>query len=109
MNLLDLMKQHRISMTDLSKQLDISVSQIYKWNREGISLNCKHYLAIKQILPELEPKEILLTKDGKEDGRYKAGRKKKTAIKINQDPGKKEEPQLKSTLFPTIHFNNKTT
>ena len=108
MNLLDLMKKHRISTIDLSKLLDVNVSQIYKWNREGISINCKHYLKLKQILPELEPKEVLLTKSGKEDGRYRAGRKRKNKIETDEQTMTTENPH-KSVLFPTIHLNNKTT
>lgn len=94
---------------DIAKHLDVSISQIYKWNRDGISVNCKHYLALKELLPELEPKEILLTKYGKEDQRFRAGRKKKEAISINQSNRKTEEPHYQSALFPTIHINNKTT
>ena len=103
------MKTSQISIVDLSKKLDVSASQIYKWNREGISLNCKHYLQLKEILPELEPKEILLTKQGKEDGRCKAGRKKLKAIPLNEITTQHTESQHKSALFPTIHINNKTT
>ena len=102
------MKMSGISTIDLSKTLDVSVSQIYKWNREGISINCKHYLALKKILPELEPKEVLLTKSGKEDGRYRAGRKRKSAVEINEKPSTPENPH-KSVLFPNIHLTNKTT
>ena len=103
------MKLGQISIVDLSKKLDVPVPQIYKWNREGISINCKHYLKLKKMFPDLEPKEILLTKQGKEDERYKAGRKKKDAIPLTDTFPKYREPKHNSTLFPTIYINNKTT
>ena len=108
--LLDLMKIHGKTVTDLAKELDVSASQIYKWNREGISINCKHYLHLKQLIPQVIPKEITVTLAGKEDGRIRAGRKRKelnptTIPKNNNDP----EKEFISTLFPKITIRNKTT
>lgn len=104
------MKIHGKTVIDLSKELDVSASQIYKWNREGISINCKHYLKLKEVIPQVIPKEITVTSEGKEDGRIRAGRKRKelnlTTISQNDSNPEKE---FASTLFPKITIRNKTT
>ena len=108
MNLLDLMTNQGLSITDLAKELDVSVSQIYKWNREGISINCKHYLALKRLIPQVIPKEITVTKAGEEDGRVRSGRSKKKYTDELEN-GNSPEKEFKSVLFPKIIIKNKTT
>ena len=108
MNLLDLMKSQGLTIIDLAKDLDVSVSQIYKWNREGISINCKHYRNLKRLIPQVTPKEITLTKNGEEDGRVRSGRDKNKFTPV-QETNSYQEEDFQSTLFPKIVIRNKTT
>ena len=104
------MKSQKITMDHLAKELDVTHSQIYKWNREGISINCKHYLKLKTIIPELQPKEITITKYGKEDTRFKAGRPRKHTLVLTEvDSEPPTETEFTSDIFPRIKIKNKTT
>ena len=53
MALLDLLKSKGISVSDCANHLGVATSQIYRWNRSGISLNNPHLNALGQLLGEL--------------------------------------------------------
>lgn len=99
-----LLRRNGWTPADLAKKLDISVSQIYNWNRNGISRHNPHFRKLKQILPEIQPKEERITKKGEEDQRYKAGRKKKKLNLTDTDLSNYKEPERKSDLFPKIYI-----
>ena len=97
---------HGMTISQLAKVLDVSVSQIYNWNRNGISKHNPHFRKLKEILPEVQPKEERLTKYGEEDKRYNSGRKKKQLhLTDTNQPGYKE-PERQS-IFPKIYINQK--
>lgn len=102
----EIMKMRNITVKELASTLDVSTSQIYKWNREGISRHNPHFYKLKEILPEVQPKEPLLTKQGEEDQRYRAGRKRiKSTLSITDSETKEKE--FESALFPKIHIDKK--
>jgi hypothetical protein len=107
--LLTLIKKRDTTPAEISKQLDISVAQIYQWNKKGISQHNPHFYKLKEIIPEIQPKETTLTHDGEEDKRYLAGRRKKKLILTETEEESYKEPEFNSTLFPKIHINKKTT
>ena len=53
--LLTLLKEKGMKPVDLALILDVPVSNIYRWNKEGISEQSRYYEKIKKILPALEP------------------------------------------------------
>jgi len=104
-NLLTIMKIHDITVNELATKLDVATSQIYRWNKKGISQHNPHFKQLKEILPEVKPKEKTLTKNGKEDSRYKAGRKKKKLILTETNIKESEKKEFKSKVFPKIYIN----
>ena len=102
--LLEHMRCRKISTAQLAKLLDVSVSQIYTWNRKGISKNNKHFRKLKELIPEVQPKEERITAKGEEDKRYKAGTKKKKLVLTDTDIPSYVEPEFESSLFPKIKF-----
>lgn len=104
---MELMKIHGLTVADLAKALDISISQVYTWNRKGISKHNPHFKKLKQLIPEVQPKEELVTKDGKEDLRYKAGRKKKQLKLTETDLPSYQEKKRRSAIFPKIYMTTK--
>lgn len=107
MTLMDIIKKNEISPLQLAQKLDISVTQVYTWNRKGISKHNPHFYKLKEILPEVQPKEELLKKNGEEDGRYRCGRKRKQLSLSETDLSESQETEFESTLFPKIHMNRK--
>lgn len=105
------MRMNEVSIKELANTLDVSTSQIYKWNREGISKYNPHFKKIKEIFPEIQPKQQLIKKNGEEDGRYRSGRKKQQRLTLNKEEiiEFSKEKEFKSTLFPKININKKTT
>lgn len=106
---MELIKKQGLSTIDLAKKLDVSTAQIYQWNKNGISVKNKHYKKLKELIPELKPKETTLTKTGEEDQRFKAGRTKKTLNLSNANMNPHTEKEFESTLFPKITIRTKTT
>lgn len=103
--ILDIMKQTNLTVTDLAKKLQISTSQIHRWNRNGISKNNPHFYKLKEILPEIQPKEERITIKGEEDKRSKIKRKQKQLNLTETDIPSYQEPEFKSTTFPKIYMN----
>ncbi len=108
MTILKLMKQRQLTIADISNKLDISASQIYYWNKHGISKNNKHFYKLKELIPEIVPKEEKLTLNGEVDNRYKAGRQKKKLNLTETDLRASPEKEFKSSLFPKVYIKNKS-
>ena len=103
------MMKRNLTVRDLADILDVSVSQIYKWDREGISKYNPHYTKLKTILPEVQPKVQKTKKNGEEDGRYRSGRKRNKLVLKDSVTPQNTEKEFESALFPKIHINKKTT
>jgi hypothetical protein len=104
------MKKRNITTAELAKRLDVSVPQIYKWNRAGIDSENKHFHKLKEIIPEVQPKEPKITKRGEKDQRIKAGRpRKKTLTLTNSEMPDYREKEFKSAIFPKLYIKDKTT
>ena len=103
MNLLGLMKMKNITKEELAKKLDISVTQIYKWNKHGISKNNRHFKKLQSILPEVKPREPTLRINQEEDQRYNSGRKRQASPILTETNIKSPiEKEFVSSLFPKI-------
>ena len=99
---MDLMEAQNITIQDLAKKLDIATSQVYYWNRNGISKNNKHFPELQRILPGIIPKETTLRIDEEEDRRYNSGRKKNKLKLSDTNLIPYVENEFSSTLFPKI-------
>ena len=95
------------TVSDIANALGVASTQVYKWNREGIKASSKHYEALKNLIPSLEPAEERITAKGKPDGRSNSGVKKKTLVLSETDLPSIKEKSFKSTIFPTIIFKKK--
>lgn len=102
MTILEIIRKNGLTITDIAKELDISVSQIYYWNKKGISANNKHYFKLKQLLPQVIPKEVTVKKNEEEDQRFKSGRKRKELKLKDSDLPRYQEKEFRSSIFPTI-------
>lgn len=110
MELKEEMKRNNISIDELSKKLNISHQQIYKWFREGISTNNKYFDKIVELMPDVTFIEPKLTKKGLPDNRTNSGRKKKEysqEIYHSKIPFEHSIEHFESTLFPKIRFKKK--
>lgn len=106
--LLRLLDEKGISYIDVAKKLDISTAQLYRWNKNGISNNSKYYEKLKEIVPELKPKEPTLKKDGSLDMRVNGARKKKTELHLTEtDIKTPSEEKNRDSIFPKITFRKK--
>lgn len=105
-SLLDIIKEKGLKPSDIAKQLDISTSQIYQWNKKGISQNNPHYYKLKEIIPEIIPKEPKLRLDEKYDLRSGNSRPKKELILKDTDIPSYQEKEFKSKLHPKINFKD---
>ena len=95
------------TVSDIANALGVASTQVYKWNREGIKASSKHYEALKNIIPSLQPAEERITAKGKPDGRSNSGVKKKNLVLSETDLPSIKEKSFKSTLFPKIIFKKK--
>lgn len=106
MNLKNLMIENNVSRIELAKRMGVSTSQIDKWCRLGISVNCKHFGKLRQIFPGLTPKEVTIRKDGEtEDLRFRAGRPK-MALDLDEleDVEHTHSKISRISSFPKIKF-----
>jgi len=107
--IIQMIRQRGLAVTDIAKELDVATSQIYYWNKHGISKNNKHFEKLQKILPEIKPKEPTLRIDEQEDRRYNSGRKTSklhlTTLQNNLKP--KPQSPVTSTLFPKITIKKK--
>lgn len=95
------------TVSDIANALGVASTQVYKWNREGIKASSKHYEALKNLIPSLQPAEERITAKGKPDGRSNSGVKKKNLVLSETDMPSIEGKTFKSTLFPKIIFKKK--
>ena len=104
---MEILKICGMTPATLAQKLDVNTGQVYKWNKQGISKHNPHFKKLKEILPEVQPKEELLRKDGEKDGRYRCGRKRKKLELTDTELPSYEEKEFESTLFPKIYWNKK--
>jgi len=104
--LIYVLKQNKMKPGDLAKELGVSLSQIYKWDKEGISEDNPHWNEIHKRFPGIPPKQPKLTKKKLKDGRGRAGRKKKKLTLQETNLPSYQEPQFKSKRFPNISFED---
>ncbi len=98
------LKINNVKPSDLAKELDVSLTQIYKWDKEGISKDNPHWEEIHRKFPGIPPKEPKKTKKGLKDKRSKSGKKKKKLILTETDLPSYKEPEFKSKRYPNIRF-----
>ena len=104
--LINLLKINNISIAELAKELDVSVSRIHKWNRNGVYKTDPHWNKLHTMFPSLRPKQQPTTAKGKEDKRITNKRPKQKLVLTDTDISSYREESRKSELFPTIHFKN---
>lgn len=107
--LLELMKLNNISVSQLARELQVSTSQIYQWDKKGILETNKYFPMLKRRFPSLIPKEPKITKKGEEDKRYNSGRPKKELILFDTEEKPPQETKFKSSLLPNITIRKKNT
>lgn len=104
--LIDLLKINNTSITELAKELDVSVSRIYYWNARGIYQTDRCWNKLHTKFPSLKPKQRPTTSKGKEDKRITNKRPKQKLVLTDTDISSYREESRKSELFPTIHFKS---
>lgn len=103
MTLLEMLKAKGLKPVDVAIRLDCPTSNIYIWNKYGISQFNPHYDALKEIFPELEPK----------DPQAKGTKRKKRTIKQIKFDGPEiqriTQPKKVNTRpeYPTVKFKKK--
>ncbi len=105
--LLELMKLNNISASQLAKELNVSTSLIYQWNKKGILETNPSYPALKRRFPSLIPREPRITQKGTIDQRSKAGRPRKELTLSDTDFTMNKEKKFKSSLLPNITIRKK--
>ena len=53
--LLDLLKEKNLTPADLANVLDVPITRIYQWNKNGLSINSPYFDPLIEIIPEFEP------------------------------------------------------
>lgn len=104
--LLDIMKINNITVEELAKELDVSTSQIYTWNRKGINKNHRCWNILHAKFPALKPKETKHTIKDIPDKRTRNQRPRKGLVLTDVDIQEYKEESRKSSLFPTIKFKS---
>ena len=99
-------KKANRTISDVAKELGISTSQIYRWNREGIKINNPHWKKIKEMFPNIEACSGNITAAGTEDKRGRSNRLKVLRTTETSIPSY-TEPKFKSVLFPNIKIKQK--
>lgn len=99
--IIKLIKEKGFKPYEIAEALGISVTQIYRWDKEGFSEKNKYYPALKKMFPELEPTKLTKTK------RYNSGRKTTelnlTETNIPVPPEERPRP----SEFPKVRFEKK--
>lgn len=97
--LIKILKQHNMKAWELANILQVHISQIYKWDKNGISENNPHAAKIKALLPEYE--------FNPESKRSNAGRPKKELTFTGEEIPSPPEERPRPTTFPRIIFKKK--
>lgn len=97
--LLKLLKEKNIKAWELANTLGVHITQIYKWDKNGIPESNPHASTLKQLFPTLE-----FTPGTK---RSKAGKPKKQLNLIESDVPTPPEERPRPSEFPTIIFKKR--
>ena len=103
MTLLEMLKVKGLKPVDVAMKLDCPTSNIYIWNKKGISQFNPHYDKLKELFPEIQPKDP----DAKG-----TKRKKRTVKQIKHDGPEIQritQPRKINTKseYPKIKFKKK--
>lgn len=104
--LLEIIKDHQLKPGDIAKAMDISVSQIYHWNKKGILKTNPHYPTLKKLFPELQAKDTKAKNNGDEDLRSYNMRPKTSLELEDSNLPSYIEPKFRSTENPSIRFKD---
>lgn len=105
--LIELLKINNISITDFAKELGVSVTQIRRWDKEGILETNPNWNKIHYKFPSLKPKPPRTTKNGLDDKRGQSGRPKRQLKLTDTSLPSYAEAEFKSSRFPNIKFVKK--
>lgn len=109
MKIMEVLKKNGMTVGELANELDISATQIYLWNKNGISSNNRYFPKLQSMFPDLTPKDPTLRVNEKEDRRYNSGKKKKHNLPLTEtDMELPTETEFASTLFPKITIRKKS-
>lgn len=107
MTLLEIIKKHNMKPGDIAIQLGINTGQIYQWNKKGILKSNPHYKKLKEILPEVIPKDTSIRKsDGQDDLRFNNKRPNKKLTLTESEIPSYVEPKFVSTINNEIYFKD---
>ena len=99
--IIKLIKANGYKPYEIAEQLGIAVTQLYKWEKEGISEKNRYYPALKLMFPELEPTKLHKTK------RYNSGRKPAELNLTETDIPVPPEERPRPSEFPKVKFRKK--
>ena len=57
MTLIEIIKKHNMTVSEVTRKLGTNSKQVYRWNKDGILKSNKYYPILKEMFPELEGKE----------------------------------------------------
>lgn len=102
-SLLEMIQEKGLRAVDVARKLNCDTSQIYKWNKNGISQDNPYFDELKEMFPELKSK-----------GPNKSGRKgvKRQIKQINEDgleiPRITQPKEVKTNPeYPKVIFKKK--
>jgi transcriptional regulator with XRE-family HTH domain len=98
--LLKLLKEKNMKAYELANILGIHISQIYKWDKNGIPESNPHAAKLKQLFPTLK-----FTPGTK---RSKAGRPKQQLNLTETNIPAPPEERPRQSEFPTVVFKKRT-
>ena len=97
--LIEILKKHNMKTWQLANILGVAISQIHRWDKNGISKYSPYAETLKQMFPELE---LTASKHAK------AGRTKKQLTLSESDIPTPPEERKRKSDFPTVVFRKKT-
>lgn len=97
--LLKLLKENNMKTWELANKLGVHVTQIYKWDKNGIPESNPHAPILKQLFPTLA-----FTPGTK---RSKAGQPRKQLTLTESDVPTPPEERPRPSEFPTIIFKKR--
>ena len=99
MKLLEIARLHNLKAYQLANYLDVHISQIYKWNKEGIYEDNPHFQKLKEVLPELDSLGS--------NKKCNRGRKKKNMTLKESTLKEVQKEQKRKSDYPTIIIRKK--
>lgn len=97
--LLKLLKDKDMKAWELANLLDVHITQIYKWNKNGIPESNPHASTLKQLFPTL--------KFTPETKRSNAGKPRQQLTLTESDIPTPPEERQRPSEFPTIIFKKR--